>query len=218
LKIQKIRFPPSDPLSPVDIILLLKYDKYKEQIEPRVQEYLDYIKSVKGKEKDKEKAPWGAKDDLAGIPLEQLFDRMNEPAFELDLISPDSPLLSEDNRKDLSLFDVLNRSHIQLQQLLGLEAEIVEREAWNHDTSVQLIRLSETTKMVPFGTSSELFDLRPTEPAAEFGQELPILSASKKGKEKEAPQGRRSIFNLLPENSKDAWLGDPDSMWFIIFL
>jgi hypothetical protein len=137
-------------------------------------------------------------------------DIINQLALDLDLISPRTPLLSDEERNDLGLLDILSRSQVQTIQLLGVETEMCEQESWNHDVSVQLGRLSDSTKKVPFCTSSELFDLRPTEPPAEFSDEIPTFSASEKGKQKETHPGERhrSIFNFLPADTREAWLGE----------
>ena len=161
----------------------------------------------KGKEKapDSSNPPPRSEDNIKNEAKVKYLESL---ALDLDLISPDTPALSEEDRQDLAMFDQLTRAQTQIMQTMGVESEVVEQETWNHDVAQQLIRLARCIKNIPFGTSSELFDLRPTEPAEEF--KTPRNSASKKGKEKERKpeERRRSVFNLLPSSTEDTWLGD----------
>jgi len=143
-------------------------------------------------------------------------DLIEQLALDLNIISPESPLLTDEDRKDLYLFDELTRAQIQINQILGVEAEIVEQETWNHDTSDQLYSLSQSTQSVPFGTSSKLFGQQQADLATKSGIMEPLPSSSRKGKEKEVQpasrmgmkkevsEGRPSLFNILPGGTKDA--------------
>ena len=77
-------------------------------------------------------------------------------ALNLDLISPETSLLSEEDRKDLALFDKLTQVQAQSERILGVEREVVEAEKWNIDTTIQLLELSNLTSDIPFATRAEL--------------------------------------------------------------
>jgi hypothetical protein len=179
----------------------------------------------KGKARDPGPHPSSSNDVVAGSKPSGLDERPPPPgerdlqellALDLDLISPENPLLSQQDRVDLAVFDQLTRSQAQIHQLLGVEVGIVDEQTWNHNATIQLINLAQASERIPFGRSSDLFDLNPTG----FGLdglhfERSPLSASRKGKEKmEKPAmevstgGQRSVFNFCLEDVKEAWLGD----------
>ena len=88
----------------------------------------------------------------------------------------------------------------QLQQMMGVEAETVELESWNFDVSIELLKVTQKLGRIPFGGgSSTLFD---TEPSLDSkGKERDV-----KGKGRESD--KRTIYNLHPKDSTDAWLGE----------
>lgn len=149
----------------------------------------------------------------SGQSAEHSTDRQNaddtdpvwELALNLDLISPETPLLSPEDRYDLALFDKLTQAQARQHRAMGLESEIVETGKWNFDTALQLIDLANQTSKIPFATKPELYNLKPT---SADSRAVPTQSAAKsKGKQRAdlAPK-RRSIYHIFPEASK-AWTG-----------
>lgn len=121
----------------------------------------------------------------------------NTLANTLDPFTPDNTTLSDDDKADLMVFDLLNQSKARLEQLIAVEVENTETETWNYEAAVQMGNLTQVMGKMPFGASSELFQLQGT-----AGGKGP----SRKGKEREVPQ-KRSIFHMNPKDSKAAWLG-----------
>jgi hypothetical protein len=108
-------------------------------------------------------------------------------AIHLKLISPESPLLSAEDRQDLALLDQLTQSQSRLQQVLGLETEIAVTEKWNFDAVVQLLDLANNISDIPFASGTELLALEPSS-AAESGP--PGMSSKGKGCQEEAHKTR----------------------------
>jgi hypothetical protein len=108
-------------------------------------------------------------------------------AIHLELISPESPLLSAEDRQDLALLDQLMQSQSRLQQVLGLETEIVVKEKWNFDAVVQLLDLANNISDIPFASGTELLALEPSL-AAESGP--PGMSSKGKGRQEEEHKTR----------------------------
>ena len=125
-------------------------------------------------------------------------------ALQLDLISPETPLLSEEDRHDLALLDSLTQTHTRVQQVLGLETEIMVTERWNFEAARELLKLANNISSIPFGTRTELFDLEPTR--AESGS-APGPSAAKGKSRLEGGPKKRSLYHMLPHESKAAWAG-----------
>jgi hypothetical protein len=133
------------------------------------------------------------------MSAEEMYDISDEIAalaFDFNLITLDTRGICRDNSQDLAACQSLFNTMTKLQKLMAEEAETVERESWNYDTSVELLNVAQNLKKIPFGGGAQhLYHLAP--------------SLRKKGKET-AHRGRcskRSIYNLHPEISKDAWLG-----------
>lgn len=127
-------------------------------------------------------------------------DYLHTFAVKMDLITPQSPHLTEEDRVDLALFDQLIQTQAQVQRAMGVETEIVETEKWNVDTVQQLLHMSKDMLDIPFPKRAELFDLHPTcgdrtsSPGPPPG----------KGKKREAKKPfKRSIYHSLPSFSKD---------------
>jgi hypothetical protein len=131
-------------------------------------------------------------------------DPLRDLALHLDLISPETPLLSEEDRQDLALLDKLNQSHSQLQQVLALETEIAATERWNFDAVTQLLNLANQTSTIPFSSRSELFNLEPT--SAESAS-APTGSSSKGKGRLQAGRKKRSLYHMLPEKARRGWAG-----------
>ena len=130
---------------------------------------------------------------------EYSLERLMELAIDLDLVAPPTPILTEEDRQDLALFDRLTQAQAQIEQVKGIEAEVVESETWNYDAAIQLGTLATTLKKIPFASRPALFDLRPT------ASDPP---PSKKGKERaEGHSKKRAIYHMLPKNASQAWFG-----------
>jgi hypothetical protein len=126
-------------------------------------------------------------------------------ALNLDLISPETPLLSSEDRHDLAMFDKLTQAEARLQRSMGLETEMVETGKWNFDTVLQLIDLAHQTSKIPFASKPELYNLKPT--SADIGVVPPSPTAKAKGKQRaDCGPKRRSIYSIFPESSR-AWSG-----------
>ena len=144
-------------------------------------------------------------------PKEQL-DRLVSILDDMDL--PDITPTKVD-LDDLELLNNLIQAQNELERLKDIEAEIVNTSKWNHDASEALLSLSSKAKRIPYGTRSELFDLRPTgrPDRKELGTgQASTSKTSTKGKEREAnpgPPAKRSIYNLLPVDAEDTWLRSP---------
>ena len=127
-------------------------------------------------------------------------------AHNLDLITPQSPFLSEDDRHDLALFDLLVRAQARIQQAIGVESEIVETEKWNFDAIKELLELTHITSSIPFGKRTDLFDLKPMCGDPSTAETVP----PGKGKQHslaERASHKRSIYHTLPDEEKLSWAG-----------
>ena len=141
-------------------------------------------------------------------------DPLRDLALHLDLISPETRLLSEEERLDLALLEKLNQSQTQLQQVLAVETEIVATERWNFDAVTQLLNLANQMSTIPFASRSELFDLEPT--SAE-SVPAPTGSASKgKGRLGEGPK-KRALYHMLPNEARGGWAGSGEPFLFPVF-
>jgi hypothetical protein len=109
--------------------------------------------------------------------------------------------IPEKYRVDFALYEELTRTQTQVHQLMGLEQELLESAKWNYDTSLQLIRLATLRDEIPFGTRSELFDLKPTALDPPF---------SRKGKEREhIKPKKRAIYHILPSDANKDNTAEP---------
>jgi len=109
--------------------------------------------------------------------------------LDLSLISPETPLLSDQDWTDLAQFFKLTQAQVQLQQILGLEWQVVETEKWNLDGVIQLLELTRITDSIPFATREQLFNLKPI--SAAKGKECAMDKA-----------GKKSIYHMLPNQAK----------------
>ena len=121
-------------------------------------------------------------------------DRLIATAMELNIITPETPLLSDQDWADLALFLKLTQAQAQLQRILGMERQVVETEKWNFDGVIQLLELAQLTGSIPFGTRSQLFDLKPTSGAKGEGHAKDNV-------------GKKSIYHMLPAQAKVKWAG-----------
>jgi hypothetical protein len=134
-------------------------------------------------------------------------------ALHLNLISPETPSLSAEDRQDLTLLDKLTQTHTRVQQVLGLETEIALTEKWNFDAVTQLLDLANRISKIPFSSRSELSDLEPT--AVEPESLVPTGLASKgKGRLEEGPQ-KRSLYHMLPDNARKGWAGSSGEIFLL---
>lgn len=125
-------------------------------------------------------------------------------AVQLDLISPETPLLSEEDRHDLALLDKLTQTHTRLEQVKGLETEIAATEKWNFDAVVQLLDLAKAMNDIPFEGQTELFDLETTG-AGSAATPTGLLSKGK-GRLDEGPR-KTSLDDLLSDVAKGGLAG-----------
>jgi hypothetical protein len=120
--------------------------------------------------------------------------------------------LSEADIMDLEHIDHITQMEIQIMRMAGNEAEMVETEKWNTDVVQQLLNLSLTEKQIPFGKRDKLFDLRPTfdDPSPKAQDQSDGPHKAEKGKERAAddPLVKISIYQLLPADAEQSWLGD----------
>lgn len=124
-------------------------------------------------------------------------EELAELAVEFNLVSPDKTLIRTENDHDLAACQNLLGTMTRLQALMAEEAETVERESWNYDTSVELIKVAQRLQQIPFGgPCTDELDLSPT--------------MTSKGKERELPEPsfKRTIYNLHPAKAQDVWLGE----------
>ena len=124
-------------------------------------------------------------------------EELAELAVEFNLISPDKSVIRTENAHDLAACQNLLGTMTHLQALMAEEAETVERESWNYDTSVELIKVAQHLHQIPFGG-----------PCRDEYDHLPTMTS--KGKEREHPKPcfKRTIYNLRPANAQDVWLGE----------
>ena len=152
-------------------------------------------------------------------------------AADLDLIAPGDPsVLEEDEWTDLAVFDNLTCVQAQLEQMLGVEAEIVDAETWNYETSSALTVLAHEKGEIPFGTRAECVDLKPTAsiysaaatPSASTHSAAADIStsatptASGKGKERADPQmpKKQSVYHMFPMDVYNDWLSASGNFFF----
>lgn len=130
-------------------------------------------------------------------------DHLAELASDIGVLTPEHPSLSAAELDDLAAINGLTGVIAYLEHMMAIETEVVESEAWNYETSVQLIELGKRLRRIPFGgETSKLFDIKPS-----FRS---VSAAASKGKERETLTSRpkfRTIFNLHPKQSMDSWLG-----------
>ena len=120
--------------------------------------------------------------------------------------------LSAADREDMGYIDDLTQSQIQIMRMWDKEAELVETEKWNVNVVEQLLSLLLTAKWIPSGKQEELFNLRPTLndpplPGDDDQKEQPQTSAKEKERAIDPPT-KRSIYQVLPANAKESWLGE----------
>jgi hypothetical protein len=139
------------------------------------------------------------------------LDKLRKRAEELGIPLVD---LSKEDIEELEHIDVLTQTQNQIERLVSIEAQTVDTEKWNKDAVEQLLSIALAQKGIPFGKREELFDLRPTadDPAPmdnEDDKQEP--GPSRKGKERavDEPAKKRSIYNLLPADVRQSWLGEP---------
>ena len=131
-------------------------------------------------------------------------EALRKLAYDLNIITPETPYLSAEDRHDLALFEMLTKAQAHQSRAMGVESEIIESGKWNFDATVQLIELTNQMSRIPFPTKPELYNLKPTsadKPAT------PTKSAQAKGKQRadRAPH-RRSLYHMFPKESR-AWCG-----------
>lgn len=127
---------------------------------------------------------------------------------------PDSIELSAVDIQDLEHIDHITQLESQIMRMGGNEADVVETEKWNVDVVQQLLSLSLTEKRIPFGKRDELFDLRPTfddPPSRKVQDKSDGIHSARKGKGQATDDKRvkRSIYQMLPADAKESWLGEP---------
>ena len=92
----------------------------------------------------------------------------------------------------------------RLQSLIAVEEEIVEAETWNFDASVMLSMYADKLGGIPFGTTADFYDMKPTY------EDLPSQHKGK-GKERDFGQASspkpetRAVLNLDPKVCQDSW-------------
>jgi hypothetical protein len=122
-------------------------------------------------------------------------------AIHLELISPESPLLSAEDRQDLALLDQLTQSQCRLQQVLGLETEIAATEKWNFDAVIQLLELADKISDIPFASGTELLDLDPSS----AGSESAPTESSSKGKGRLVEEPENGSLDDVPYVAGSEW-------------
>jgi hypothetical protein len=117
--------------------------------------------------------------------------------------------MSKTDVEQLQHLQHLNQAQMQLERLKDIEAEIIEREKWNHDASKALLELTLKRGRIPFESRGEGFDFRPTQPEGNVDGRNISAESSAKGKQRaeEQPDRRRAIDQLLPADGKKSWLG-----------
>jgi hypothetical protein len=150
----------------------------------------------------------GANNSADAPPL--VPDHLAELASDIGVLTPEQPSLSAAELDDLAAINGLTGVIAFLEHMVAVESEVVESEAWNYETSVQLIELGKRFRRIPFGgETSKLFDINPS--FASFSAAAAAAASKGKGKERETPTSRpksRTIFNLHPKESMDSWLGN----------
>jgi len=92
----------------------------------------------------------------------------------------------------------------RLESLIAVEEEIVEAETWNFDASVMLSMYADKLGGIPFGTTTDFYDMKPTD------EDLPSQQEGK-GKERDFGQASppkpetRAVLNLDPKVCQDSW-------------
>jgi hypothetical protein len=125
-------------------------------------------------------------------------------ALHLHLISPETPLLTEEDRQDLALLDQLTQSHTRLQQVLGLETEVAATEKWNFDAVIQLLALAKEMSDIPFASKTDISVSEQSSPASAAA---PTGLASKgKARLDEEPKSI-SFYDMSPDVEKGRWVG-----------
>ena len=146
---------------------------------------------------------------LVSAPPKEQLDHLSGLASTLGL--PDITM-SDKDVEDLDQIDQLTVAQAQIEHLIDLEKETVEREKWNHDVVEELIALSLAREEIPFDKRADLFDLRPTaedSPPSSPNGMAQTKSQARKGKEHmvDERQPKWSTYQLLPMEAKEAWLG-----------
>lgn len=133
-------------------------------------------------------------------------EELAELAVEFNLISPDKTVIRTENAHDLVACQNLLGTMTHLQALMAEEAETVERESWNYDTSVELIKVAQHLHQIPFGG-----------PCRDEYHHLPTMTS--KGKEREHPKPcfKRTIYNVHLANAQDIWLGEYPGKSYSLF-
>ena len=134
-------------------------------------------------------------------------DHLAALASDIGVLTPEHPSLTSEELDDLAIVNGLTGTISYLERMWSVEREVVESEAWNYDTAVELIELGKRLRRIPYGgETSKLFDVKPS-----FRSFPAALS---KGKQRETPSNPapshpqlRSVFNLHPKQSMDSWLG-----------
>lgn len=141
-------------------------------------------------------------------------DSLMDLALHLNLLSPATPPLSEEDRHDLALLDKLTQTHTRLQQVLALETEIVETEKWNFDAVTQLLDLAKRISRIPFASRSAIFDLEPTAAEPESSA-LPGLASKGKGRLKEEVPKKKSVYHMIPNDARKGWAGSSGEIFLL---
>jgi hypothetical protein len=141
-------------------------------------------------------------------------DPLMDLALHLNLLSPATPPLSEEDRHDLALLDKLTQTHTRLQQVLALETEIVATEKWNFDAVTQLLDLAKRISRIPFASRSEIFDLEPTAAEPESSA-LPGLASKGKGRLKEEVPKKKSVYHMIPDDARKGWAGSSGEIFLL---
>jgi hypothetical protein len=141
-------------------------------------------------------------------------DHLASLAVDVGILTAENPQLDQSDIEDLALVEALRGTISYLDRSLSIEREVIESESWNYDAAVELIQLSRKLGHIPFGGGTDaLFDIVPS-----FESEALRTATSPKerrvrgGTTSHAP---RTLFNLHPKDSMDAWLGKYPGMFTI---
>jgi hypothetical protein len=190
------------PYADLECILdtLLRHPKSK-----RAAAAEGHASSTKGGPKEGSSGRHGAQ------PTKQSTERLNVLAMDLGLTSAkNTPSLTEDDRVDLGTFDELTRCQALIHQVLGVEEEIVNKETWNYDTSLQLSTLARLGNKIPFRRPVGSMPMSAPSASAK-GKERAWSDTEKRKDQSSAhyPRKKRSVYSMLPGESTGGSLAQP---------